>query len=82
MTCPETSGSGAPTGIGADYYGHSAKGDPQGPETGTFRSLRGGSFPSDAPFCRCACRMQNLPPHVVGKIGSFGFRVVMEVGKK
>jgi formylglycine-generating enzyme required for sulfatase activity len=44
--------------------------------------LRGGSWPSDPAYCRSASRLQNLAPHKVGKIGSFGFRVVVEIGTK
>jgi formylglycine-generating enzyme required for sulfatase activity len=65
-----------------DYYGNSPKSDPQGPATGTFRVLRGGSWPSNPSLCRSPYRTWNVPTHTVGKIGSFGFRIVVEVGTK
>jgi formylglycine-generating enzyme required for sulfatase activity len=64
------------------YYGVSPQSDPQGAATGTFRALRGGSWTSAPSLCRSACRTWNMPGHRVGKIGSFGFRVVCDLEKK
>ena len=61
---------------GADYYKSSPKSDPQGPEKGTERVLRGGAWPSSAKACRNAAR-NHLPPEE--KTYTTGFRVVLEV---
>jgi formylglycine-generating enzyme required for sulfatase activity len=63
-----------------DWYGGSYAGgsvtDPQGPPTGDYRVLRGGSWSNFEPasFCRSACRIADDPT-----IGSpnYGFRVVL-----
>ena len=55
------------------YYRSSPKNDPQGPNSGEFRVLRGGSWGSAA-FCRVANRAGNTP---VGRDGSCGFRLVL-----
>jgi formylglycine-generating enzyme required for sulfatase activity len=59
----------------ADYYKKSPKSDPQGPEKGIERVLRGGAWPSSAKACRCAARYHLAPDE---KNYSTGFRVVME----
>jgi len=46
--------------------------DPSGPETGSFRVIRGGSWGSDAGFCRSAYRGYNAPSY---RVSSFGFRL-------
>jgi formylglycine-generating enzyme required for sulfatase activity len=48
-----------------DYYKNSADREPQGPDAGSFRVLRGGSFLDPARDCRAACRHD------------LGFRVVL-----
>lgn len=60
----------------ADYYGHSPKEDPTGPETGEFRVMRGTSHPMPPNFSRSAFRHGThepswAKPHV-------GFRVVLQ----
>lgn len=45
--------------------------DPQGPEKGQARVLRGGSFGNDHRYARCALRDGSFPVSV----GNFGFRV-------
>jgi formylglycine-generating enzyme required for sulfatase activity len=44
-----------------DYYSQSPSLDPQGPSTGEFRGLRGGSFTSDTEFVRLAGRLAEEP---------------------
>ncbi|MCI5163224.1 MAG: formylglycine-generating enzyme family protein [Candidatus Electrothrix sp. AX5] len=43
--------------------------DPQGPNKGTYRSVRGGSWASDACFVRSACRDRYSPDYGFGSIG-------------
>jgi formylglycine-generating enzyme required for sulfatase activity len=60
----------------ADWYGAYPKNDvvdPKGPENGTSRVLRGGSFYAPAPYVRCAIRGYYQP----SKRGlNIGFRAV------
>jgi formylglycine-generating enzyme required for sulfatase activity len=60
-----------------DWYGNYPSGgvtDPQGPTTGTFRVMRGGSWRDGATVCRSAARSE-IPP---GQAHFFtGFRVVL-----
>ena len=60
---------------GADYYGKSSLEDPQGPETGMFRVLRGGGWITDAHFCRSTIRFPDNPPE--HRHQHIGFRVVI-----
>ncbi len=61
----------------ADWYGSYQEGeqfDPKGPEKGSSRVLRGGSWYEDGPsVCRCGCRLWGFPRS--GDIGG-GFRCV------
>lgn len=59
---------------GADYYAGSPIENPQGPEVGDRRVVRGGSFINDARLVRCAFRNSNLPNN---RAWSYGFRVVV-----
>ncbi|MDQ1255686.1 MAG: eukaryotic-like serine/threonine-protein kinase, partial [Candidatus Hydrogenedentes bacterium] len=43
------------------YYSYSPKTDPKGPEDGTYRALRGGSWYSFARFCRTTSRTRGVP---------------------
>ncbi|NLF95063.1 MAG: formylglycine-generating enzyme family protein [Oligosphaeraceae bacterium] len=61
---------------GENYYGNSARRDPQGPESGTYRVLRGGGWSLDANFCRSASRYGGTPGY---RSTSFGFRVCLSV---
>jgi formylglycine-generating enzyme required for sulfatase activity len=61
----------------SDYYGRSPKRNPQGPETGAFRLIRGGCWRSQAGTCRSAYR-NGLSPRNRDRFT--GFRVVVEVG--
>jgi formylglycine-generating enzyme required for sulfatase activity len=55
-----------------DYYKNSPRENPQGPDSGTRRVVRSGSFFQDQWYARCASRDEN-PPYVRG--GDLGFRV-------
>jgi formylglycine-generating enzyme len=60
----------------ADYYGHSAAEDPRGPERGTARVLRGGSYLCHVSYCnryRNSARSANTPD---SSMGNAGFRTV------
>ena len=50
-----------------------AKTDPVGPTTGSYRMIRGGSWGDDAPYCRSAYRSAYYPS---GSSYYFGFRVL------
>jgi formylglycine-generating enzyme required for sulfatase activity len=55
-------------------YPTSAVTDPTGPETGTFRVIRGGGWSSEASRCRSAYRSNSFPD---GKSNIYGFRVAL-----
>jgi formylglycine-generating enzyme required for sulfatase activity len=60
------------------YYRHSARRDPRGPETGTGRVMRGGSYLCHASYCRryrVSARSANSPDSSSGNVG---FRVVRD----
>jgi formylglycine-generating enzyme required for sulfatase activity len=59
---------------GEDYYAKSPPQDPQGPDSGAFRILRGGSLVTVPRFCRSAYRRRDAPSNR----GDLGFRVVLE----
>lgn len=61
---------------GADYYKESPAENPQGPASGEYRVLRGGSFGSRAVYARCAYRLRYLP---VYRNLDIGFRVAQSV---
>jgi formylglycine-generating enzyme required for sulfatase activity len=54
-----------------DYYRHSPTVDPQGPEAGAERVLRGGRWGSDAQFVRAAYRLADDPGY---RDADLGFR--------
>jgi formylglycine-generating enzyme required for sulfatase activity len=58
-----------------DYYSKSPKQDPQGPDIGKNRVLRGGSWSQVGRECRSANR-------VMSWTGSIGFRVVLAAGTR
>jgi formylglycine-generating enzyme required for sulfatase activity len=60
---------------GKDYYANSPKTDPQGPDSGSFRVLRGGSWDDDPQFCRSAYRNWLTPGFRDYRIG---FRVAVD----
>jgi formylglycine-generating enzyme required for sulfatase activity len=55
------------------YYRIGQKVDPEGPQTGTFRVLRGGCYESTGGGCRAASRGHNVP---FNRNDFYGFRVV------
>jgi formylglycine-generating enzyme required for sulfatase activity len=58
-----------------DYYSSSPASNPQGPDAGERRVLRGGSFDMSAPRLRCAFRIGSLPAY---SNWDLGFRVAMD----
>jgi formylglycine-generating enzyme required for sulfatase activity len=61
---------------GEDYYQHSPERDPQGPDGGTLRVLRGGSWFAGGAGCRSAVR-HAMPPGE--REDDCGFRVALSV---
>ena len=59
----------------ADAYRRGPTNDPKGPDAGSFRVVRGGSYRNQASSCRCAFR-HSLAPAL--RLTDVGFRVVME----
>lgn len=55
-----------------DWYAHAADGDPKGPATGSLRVFRGGSWGSDAWYCRSSLRIRIFPAY---RNFFLGFRV-------
>lgn len=51
------------------YYAKSPKEDPQGPESGEYRMLRGGSFKRSETKCRCSFRSWNKPEYATAGQG-------------
>jgi iron(II)-dependent oxidoreductase len=58
----------------ADYYQVSPVDDPRGPDAGTRRSSRGGSWRHEIKVSRCAARSA-IPPHL--RYADYGFRVAL-----
>jgi formylglycine-generating enzyme required for sulfatase activity len=58
-----------------DYYAVSPDTDPLGPDTGSFRVMRGGGWPSFAPVCRSANRGWFGPS---SRADDVGLRVVLD----
>ena len=61
---------------GADYYKHSPAENPTGPDSGTLKVLRGGSWNFDAPGLRTSYRLSKEPTYVSPDAG---FRCVQPV---
>lgn len=57
-----------------DYYAKSSSHNPTGPEEGTMRVLRGGSYGNTSDGIRCTYRNRNLP---TARLNTIGFRVVI-----
>ena len=60
----------------ADYYGVSPERNPRGPESGSRRVSRGGSWRHHVKISRCAAR-SSIPPEY--QYADYGFRIVREV---
>ena len=60
----------------ADYYAVSPDRNPQGPETGTRRASRGGSWRHHIKVCRCPAR-SSIPPEF--RYADYGFRVARDL---
>jgi len=58
-----------------DYYALSPDRNPRGPETGTRRASRGGSWRHHIKVSRCAAR-SSIPPHF--QYADYGFRVACD----
>jgi formylglycine-generating enzyme required for sulfatase activity len=54
---------------GRDYYAHSPDANPAGPDSGTKRALRGGSYTYTAPGIRAAYRFQKEPTFISSEVG-------------
>jgi formylglycine-generating enzyme required for sulfatase activity len=66
----------------ADYYAHGPAQDPTGPESGTLRVRRGGSWSDEAANCRAAARAFDAPTESLCgppgcRLGDLGFRVLL-----
>jgi len=62
-----------------DYYSESPRNDPTGPDKGSLRVHRGGSWRFTPQYCRSACRVRFTPS---GRGSNLGFRVARSfVGK-
>jgi formylglycine-generating enzyme required for sulfatase activity len=59
----------------ADFYGISPARNPRGPETGTRRASRGGSWRHQIKISRCAAR-SSLPPE--SQYADYGFRIACD----
>ncbi|HZV04645.1 MAG TPA: SUMF1/EgtB/PvdO family nonheme iron enzyme, partial [Gemmataceae bacterium] len=65
----------------AKYYERSPRQNPQGPENGELRVLRGGSWDYGGGYCRAAIRLV-LPPSVRHNDNGFRVVLVIDVRKK
>jgi len=61
---------------GSDYYSNSPQNNPQGPSTGSYRVLRGGSWSNYAQNCRSANRY-NYGPYY--RLNYYGFRLALSL---
>ena len=60
-----------------DYYGRSPKNDPEGPSSGSYRVLRGGSCHDASSKCRSSLRLRLYPGYGYGYY--YGFRCVRDL---
>jgi|SRR5271165_2078237 len=61
--------------FGADYYATSPERNPKGPQAGTRRASRGGSWRHHVKVSRCAAR-SSIPPQL--QYADYGFRVACD----
>ncbi len=59
----------------ADYYAHSPERNPRGPDSGTRKSSRGGSWRHHIKISRCSAR-SSIPPEF--QYADYGFRVAAD----
>ncbi|MGC2399347.1 MAG: SUMF1/EgtB/PvdO family nonheme iron enzyme, partial [Acidobacteriaceae bacterium] len=59
-----------------DYYSFSPENNPQGPETGTRKASRGGSWRHHIKISRCSTR-SSIPPEF--KYADYGFRIACKL---
>jgi formylglycine-generating enzyme required for sulfatase activity len=59
-----------------EYYAHSPEADPEGPNHGWHRVVRGGSFSQFAADCRSAARLGRAPG---SRLNTVGFRVAITI---
>jgi formylglycine-generating enzyme required for sulfatase activity len=59
-----------------NYYARSPRKDPEGPDRGLARALRGGDWGSEDWYCRCAIRSLSAPDRRSPRVG---FRLVMRI---
>jgi hypothetical protein len=64
---------------GKDYYRHSPRRNPQGPDEGTGRVVRGGSWVASGRGCRSAQRVSSVP---WSRYNFVGFRVAVSVAPR
>ena len=60
-------------------YGSAPVSDPTGPVSGSYRVIRGGSWLTDARYCRAADRYNNYPDY---GLNNLGFRLVLSPGQQ
>lgn len=60
-----------------DYYKNSPSKNPSGPNSGTGRVVRGGSWANDSKLCLVAARALNAPEE---RYSNFGLRLVLDIG--
>jgi formylglycine-generating enzyme required for sulfatase activity len=63
----------------ADYYSESPKSNPRGPDGGSYRVFRGGSWDDPARRCRSAYRLRDAPSD---RDSILGFRVARSFDSK
>lgn len=61
---------------GKDYYSESPSTDPQGPETGSFRVIRGGAWKNNAGILRSATRSNDSPDDSFKHLGFRAVKIV------
>ena len=65
--------------LGADYYARSEPSDPRGPEEGTHRVTRGGSYLCHHSYCRRYRVSARQATEPASSTGNVGFRVAADL---